>query len=66
MNEEDLVEEWTDDDRLIKAIDDEIEAMYWDYRDEDEDFDDFQGEMGYKISEPIDNELYEVLYDCRK
>jgi hypothetical protein len=40
--------------------------MFYDYGEEDEEFEDFIGEMGYKLSEPEGDETFQVLFDCRK
>lgn len=66
IDDSEVIDEWTENDELLVLIDDEIESMFWDYGEEDEDFEDFIGEMGYKLSEPEGDETYQILFDCRK
>lgn len=63
-------EELEEDMSFISAVDDEINGMYYDYGEEDEDFEDFQDSMGIRCIEIYSEEEhgkcnYPILYDER-
>ena len=63
-------EELEEDMSFLSAVDDEINGMYYDYGEEDEDFEDFQDSMGIRCIEMYSEEKhgkcnYPILYDER-
>ena len=66
IDDSEVFDEETENEELLGLIDDEIESMFWDYGEQDEEFEDFIGEMGYKLLEPENNETFQILFDRRK
>ena len=63
-------EELKEDMSFLSAVDDEINEMYYNYGEEDEDFEDFQDTMGIRCIEIYSEEEhgkydYPILYDER-
>ena len=63
-------EELKEDMSFLSAVDDEINEMYYNYGEEDEDFEDFQDTMGIRCIEIYSEEdhgkyNYPILYDER-
>ena len=66
IDDSEVFDEETENEELLGLIDDEIESMFWDYGEQDEEFEDFIGEMGYKLREPENDETFQILFDRRK
>ena len=63
-------EELKEDMSFLSAVDDEINEMYYNYGEEDEDFEDFQDTIGIRCIEIYSEEEhgkydYPILYDER-
>lgn len=63
-------EELEDDESFLSAVDDEINEMYYNYGEEDEDFEDFQDSMGICCIETYSEDEhgkdnYPILFDER-
>ena len=63
-------EELEDDMSFLSAVDDEINEMYYNYGEEDEDFEDFQDSMGIRCIETYSEDEhgkddYPILFDER-